>query len=80
MVGLVDPEGKPLKKETIIKTNMPRVVDAFKDKLCDHGRGAHGSIQGTCKGYQMSKWSQVYPQMMCSMLAQAIQDTLMYDM
>ena len=81
MVGLVDPEGNPLNKGTKIKTNMPRVVDVFKNKLCDGSvHATHGSIQGVCQGYQMSKWSQVYPPQMCLMLAQAIQDTLKDDM
>ena len=71
MLGLKGPDGKLLKKRTVLATNIPDVILAFSGLLCtkDHD---HGILQGQLNGRVVSKWSQVYPPELCKLLASAI--------
>lgn len=66
--GLLSPAGVPVKKRTRIMTNSYFLVSALKEKQCDRSH-EHRPIEGTELGHTMSKWCQVYPPGLVSILA-----------
>ncbi len=69
--GLHGPDGELLKKPTIIKTNIPSLVDALKGMMCK-GDHKHGTTTGQHKGKVVTKWSQVYPPALCDLIAKEV--------
>ena len=66
--GLLSPAGVPVKKRTRIMSNSKSLLSALKDKQCDRSH-EHRPIEGSEMGHSMSKWCQVYPPGLVSILA-----------
>lgn len=75
-VGMCSPMKEPIKKRTVIMTNDRWLARQLQTKQCprDH---VHRRIEGSQKGYSLSKWCQVYPPALCEILAAALQHS--YD-
>ena len=73
-VGLKGPNGLPLQKPTIIKTNIPGLIRRLESKVCRGGNKCpkHGSISGQINGHVISKWAQVYPPGLCAIFQESI--------
>ena len=76
MLGLKSPKGVAMRKETMIKTNSPKLVEALsKVPRCKNGH-THISVQGKEDGVKLSTWSQVYPLQFCQVIADAVVEEL----
>ena len=75
-VGMCSPMKEPIKKRTVIMTNDRWLARQLQTKQCprDH---VHRRIEGSQKGYSLSKWCQVYPPALCEILTAALQHS--YD-
>ena len=64
-------KGAPTVKATTLATNSLGVARRFNGRRCDHGRGAHRSLQGKdpATGHFCTRASQTYPSEMCRDLA-----------
>ena len=60
-----------MKKKTTLKTNIPAVADAFRNKFCDKSHD-HVPITGADKGIPRAKFSQNYPATLVKTIADAV--------
>ena len=69
-LGLVSPEGYPLRKLTTLWANSPILLAPFEGLQCEHS--SHGEIAGSYRGSQRSKLAQVWPTEMCRRIVEGI--------
>ncbi len=69
--GLCSPNGTPMRKRTVLMTNMSAVVATFDKRFCDR-QHYHRTIQGQEAGHRISSFAQVYPPLMVEALGQAV--------
>jgi len=69
-VGLVAPNGEPMKKRTRFLSNLNSVDTRFRAQQC-HCEVPHRTIQGNVQGIRLSVWSQRYPPGLCNLLVEA---------
>ena len=65
----------PMKKRTILMSNIPSLHQKFDGQLCA-GLHSHVMVQGSEGGEKRSTWAQRYPDLMVSMIAQAVREHL----
>ena len=69
-VGLVSPEGDPLRKWTTLWANSPWLIKPFRHLGCNCQM--HGEIAGSYRGVLRSKLAQVWPRDMCRRIVEGI--------
>ena len=75
MLCLKDKEsGKLHKKPTRIASNLPLVLDRFRNKLCDHSH-SHQRLQGSNESGHRCVQAARYPPMMCGLIAGCVMDS-----
>lgn len=70
-VGLVSPEGYPLKKRTMLWTNSPEMAKLLADLFC-RCITTHGINKGTIRGQNRITLAQVRPENMCQRIIRGI--------
>lgn len=74
--GLKSPGSKlPMRKNTMLMTNLPSVQKEFHGKFCKCSAD-HCIIEGSEAGVQLSEWAQQYPPKLCKALFKSIQSSL----
>ena len=75
MLCLKDKESGQLhKKPTRIASNLPLVLDRFRNKLCDHSH-SHERLQGSNESGNRCVQAARYPPMMCGLIAGCVMDS-----
>lgn len=69
--GMRSPAGLPVKKRTTIMTNSSRLASALRTRQCSRDH-EHRPIEGSERGFSMSKWCQKYPPGLVELLADAM--------
>lgn len=72
--GLRNPSGRALKKRTVLFSNIPQVIKKFAPLQCKGCEGGHGVVVSVDAGSTVSKWSQVYPPVMCQLIGEAVSE------
>lgn len=70
-VGMTSPAGLPVRKRTSIMTNSSFLYDQLVNRQCC-GCHEHRPIEGSERGYSMSKWCQKYPAPLVEILQSAL--------
>ena len=70
-VGMLSPAGMPVKKRTTIMTNHAGLAEQLQARQCP-GDHTHRPIEGSERGYSMSRWCQTYPAPLVEILAAAM--------
>lgn len=68
--GMRSPPGSPIRKRTRITTNSTKLAGVLHTKQCtrDH---VHRQIKGGELGRSLGRWCQVYPDLLCEILAES---------
>ena len=69
--GMVSPLGEPIRKRTKLMTNHPGLATEISKYQCCK-KHKHRAIEGSELGHSLSKWAQVYPDGLVTVLAKAM--------
>lgn len=77
--GLKTMDGKKFhQKRTALLSNVPTVHAAFNANYCTHEH-EHAVIEGSRDGVRCSLWAQVYPDQLCSKIAECTKSQMLQD-